>query len=178
MGASVNMGLAKRSKTKAQAPLKDSCKKFKLTGSNLQAQCMTKTQSWLNTSVNLSNCVVNNRGQLERGGAYDRSCNSCTFSGTTLTCKCRKINGEYKTSNVDLNKFMTNSNGKFKNCGTATTFPIADTAGSLGSSSASGSSSSSTVNPNVPGPNDIVKQNMERNTNTKKFGKSRKARKN
>merc|ERR1711957_260105 len=163
---------------KSQVPLENSCKNYKLTGSNLQAQCMKKNQSWLNTSVNLSNCVVNNRGQLERGGAYDRSCNSCTFSGTTLTCKCRKINGEYKTSNVDLNKFMTNSNGKFKNCGTATTFPIADTTGSLGSSSASGSSSSSTVNPNNPGPNDLVKQNMERNTNTKKFRKSRKARKN
>merc|ERR1712160_111556 len=145
----------------------------------------TRDNSFMNTSVNLSNCVTNNNGNLERGGAYDRSCNSCSFSGTTLKCSCKRRNGQRHTSNVDLDRFMTNNNGKFKNCGSATSSPVPKdksrrkNAGTLGTGSSSGSSSSSTVNPNSPPVAvDSSAQDMERNTNTKKFRKSRKARKN
>merc|ERR1711957_161839 len=177
--ASVNLALAKRAKT-GNVSL-TFCKNYKLSGSRLSAQCLARDQSFMNTSVNLSNCVTNNNGNLERGGAYDRSCNSCT----TLKCSCKRRNGQRHTSNVDLDRFMTNNNGKFKNCGSATSSPVPkdnsaeENAGTLGTGSSSGSSSSSTVNPNSPPVAvDSSAQDMERNTNTKKFRKSRKARKN
>merc|ERR1712166_1165566 len=71
---------------------------------------------------------MGNNGNLERGGAYDRSCNSCSFSGTSLKCSCKRRNGNRHTTTTDLDRFMTNNNGKFKNCGSATSSPVPKTA--------------------------------------------------
>merc|ERR1712160_41422 len=179
--ASVNLALAKRAKT-GNVSL-TFCKNYKLSGSRLSAQCLARDQSFMNASVNLSNCVTNNNGNLERGGAYDRSCNSCSFSDTSLKCSCKRRNGNRHTTTTDHDRFMTNNNGKFKYCGTATSSPVPKTAEenvvTIGTGASSGSSSSSTVNPNSPPVAvDSSSQDMERNTNTKKFRKSRKARKN
>merc|ERR1739844_844698 len=150
----------------------------KLSGSNLSAECERKNKSWMKTSVDLSTCVTNNNGNLQKGGAYDRSCSGCKLSSSTLSCSCRKRDGNNKNTSFNLNSFIANDDGVFSGCGRATSSPIEEQGkntdtGSLGNGSgSSSSSSSSTTNPPV---NDPSSQKMERNANAK-FRKARKHR--
>ena len=120
--ASVNLALSKRANTKSA--FAQTCKKIKLQGTNLSAECEKMDRTWMHTSVNLSTCVTNNNGQLMKGGAYDRSCNSCKLVGTKLSCNCKKMNGRRIATSFDLNTFIANHDGGFGGCGYATTSPI------------------------------------------------------
>jgi hypothetical protein len=111
----------KSRRTKTKGNFNASCKNTKLTGSTLSSECKMMNGNWMQTSVNLSNCITNRNGSLQLGGAYDRSSRNCRLEGgATLVCNSRTMRGNWRDSRIFLGGFISNIDGVFKGCGRAT----------------------------------------------------------
>merc|ERR1719353_2101291 len=118
--ASINLAFSRRVHSKTSSAFMSTCRKVKLSGSNLSAECERNNKSWMKTSVDLSTCVTNNNGNLQKGGAYDRSCSGCKLESSSLSCKYKNKRGSNKSTKFDLNTFIANKDGVFYGCGQAT----------------------------------------------------------
>lgn len=109
----------------------DTCQNAHMNGSVLRAQCRRMDDSWMRSSIDLSQCrsglVANVNGQLacegrgnnygsndynnnnnsnsyERfpGGGWNITCNNATMRGSVLRANCRDERGNYQTSSIDV----------------------------------------------------------------------------
>ena len=117
----IGLSSSLRKRTQTKGNFSATCKNTRLNGSTLISECLTMNGKSVETSVNLSKCVTNNNGNLQKGGAYDRSSQNCRLEGASvLRCEALTSNGATnKNAKIDLNTFIANINGVFQGCGVA-----------------------------------------------------------
>ena len=90
---------------------------IKLVDSTLYAKCKKRDGSYIDSSINLNECVVNKDGTLgwANDGRYSLSSKECSIvGGATLSCECSKIDGSYTRSDLNLDQKITNDDGFLK----------------------------------------------------------------
>ncbi|KAI6021203.1 Cyanovirin-N [Pisolithus marmoratus] len=91
-----------------------SCYNYYLENTEFFATCRKDTGSDQATSIDLNQCVTNNRGALQctsANGYYADTCENCGLSGTNLDCTCGNGSGGTDSTSVNLNDCVGNSNG-------------------------------------------------------------------
>lgn len=91
-----------------------SCKDISLVNNVLYSSCEGTDGSYISTSINLDQCVVNTNGNLScsANGNYSSTCSNCYLSGKTLVCTCNNYNHVGQSASVNLNSCLSNSNGQ------------------------------------------------------------------
>lgn len=93
------------------------CRKYKLTGGILSAECKDKKGKYIAGQINLGGCISNKNGKLTFGGkGFEKSVKGCTFKGTNLKCQTKNKKGKFVPSTLNIDKFVSNPNGLLQ-CG-------------------------------------------------------------
>ncbi|EGN95706.1 hypothetical protein SERLA73DRAFT_186886 [Serpula lacrymans var. lacrymans S7.3] len=92
-----------------------SCSNIQLSGSVLDATCVTDSGSTTATAIDLNNCVANYDGNLAcaPSGSYSSSCDDCSLTDTTyLLCSCSgSSDGGDQPSGYNLDSCLGNNDG-------------------------------------------------------------------
>lgn len=89
------------------------CKDFKLDGRFLAAKCEKSDKSWVDTTLDLSECLANIDGKFkwQQGGSYNKSAEKCHLKDTKVTCQLKNVAGKNVEAVFDLNPKVTNKEG-------------------------------------------------------------------
>merc|ERR1711934_607923 len=93
------------------------CRKYKITGGNLFAECKDKKGKYIAGQINLGGCIANKNGKLTFGGkGFEKTAKGCQFKGTNLKCQVKNKKGKFAPSTLNIDKLISNSNGLLQ-CG-------------------------------------------------------------
>lgn len=91
---------------------KKSCKSWKLSGTNLFAECKNKKNKYVKTNLSLASCVTNKNGKLAVGADFHKSSKGCTLDKkVNLKCQSKNTKNKYVKSSINVDSFVTNNNG-------------------------------------------------------------------